>query len=371
MPVCYGDTVILTGAAALNYYWSNGATTQSINVSTNSTINLTVTNQYNCSAVSAPLQATLSKNDTAVITPSGPTSFCTGDSVTLTTYSGAAYSWSNGSTSRSITVSSGNSYTVSITVSGNCTVVSNPQVIVVYQNPGTPTITTGGPTIFCQGHNLLLSAPAGFTYLWSDNETVQQLMINTSGSYALTVTDGNGCSASSTAIMVTVNPLPVVSLALADTLACNNIFAFALTGGIPVGGVYSGTAVSGNDFSPAIADLGSNLITYTYTDSNNCLNSADQNITVRNCLGLDNISLQQIICLPNPSNGNFEVDWTGVTNRVTDISIYDLEGELIYTCRTGVAQKQSMSLQNAASAIYFLMLKTEQGSLFKKLVIER
>lgn len=61
---------------------------------------------------------------------------------------------------------------------------------------------------------------------------------------------------------------------------CLNTSAFALTGGIPSGGTYSGTGVSGNMFNPATAGVGVHTITYTYTDINDCTNSCTFSITV-------------------------------------------------------------------------------------------
>ena len=113
------------------------------------------------------------------------------------------------------------------------------------------------------------------------------------------------------------------------------------------------------------------MITYTYTDNNSCANSAAQNITVSSCLGMDNIFLQDIMCIPNPSNGNFEVNWSEANIEVTDIKVFDLAGKLIYVSQPGHAQKQSIALQNVASSCYILMLKTDQGPVFRKLVIER
>lgn len=79
---------------------------------------------------------------------------------------------------------------------------------------------------------------------------------------------------------ITVHPIPTVSLNLTDTIECENETLSALTGGLPTGGVYSGNGVSGGNFNATAAGLGTHTITYTYTDSNGCTNSAVDNITV-------------------------------------------------------------------------------------------
>lgn len=62
----------------------------------------------------------------------------------------------------------------------------------------------------CSTTNLTLSAPAGFSsYAWSNGETTQQIVINASGSYSVTVMDTGGClSPLSNPISVTVVPAP-------------------------------------------------------------------------------------------------------------------------------------------------------------------
>jgi hypothetical protein len=74
--------------------------------------------------------------------------------------------------------------------------------------PATPTMTVGGPTTFTEGGSVRLTAPAGFSYLWSNNETTQSIDVTTSGSYTLeTILDG--CtSAVSAATVVTVILIP-------------------------------------------------------------------------------------------------------------------------------------------------------------------
>ncbi len=74
-------------------------------------------------------------------TITGPSSFCSGGSVTLTANarSAVAYAWSNGSTQRSITVSAGNTFTVRITDANGCSATS--AGFTVTQTAGTGLVT--------------------------------------------------------------------------------------------------------------------------------------------------------------------------------------------------------------------------------------
>src|SRR6185295_5072654 len=68
-------------------------------------------------------------NPAMTITPQGPTSFCAGGSVMLTASVANQYSWSNGSTTQSITVNTSGNYTVTGTSANGCTTTSAPVTV--------------------------------------------------------------------------------------------------------------------------------------------------------------------------------------------------------------------------------------------------
>jgi hypothetical protein len=206
---CTGGSVTLTASSAPSYLWSNGATTQSINVTTGGSYSVTVTNASGCSATSAPTTVTVNaKPATPSITPSGPTTFCTGGSVTLNAPAGFSYLWSNGATSQSINVTTSGSHSVTVTNASGCSSTSATTTVTVNAAPATPAITPSGATTFCAGGSVTLNAPAGYTYLWSNGATTQSINVTTSGSYSVTVSNANGCSATSAPTTVTVNAKP-------------------------------------------------------------------------------------------------------------------------------------------------------------------
>jgi hypothetical protein len=77
----------------------------------------------------------------------------------------------------------------------------------------------------------------------------------------------------------TVYALPTVSCPN-DTAVCIDAQAFGLAGGMPTGGTYSGTGVSGGMFNPTTAGQGVHTITYTYKDASNCTNQCTFTITL-------------------------------------------------------------------------------------------
>ncbi|MEX2234630.1 MAG: gliding motility-associated C-terminal domain-containing protein, partial [Cyclobacteriaceae bacterium] len=72
-----------------------------------------------------------------------------------------------------------------------------------------PSINLTGSLIICDGDEIVLRGPAGFSnYSWSNGLTIAEITVNTSGTYTLTVGDGTCTSPVSDAFDLTVEPKP-------------------------------------------------------------------------------------------------------------------------------------------------------------------
>lgn len=230
---------------------------------------------------------TLCTTPLATITANGPTTFCLGGNVLLSTNTGAGltYQWAlnsapiSGATAASYTASGSGNFTVVVT-SGTCSATSVATTVTV--NP-LPSVTISGSTSFCSGSSTTLNAGAGYSsYAWSTGATTQSINANTTGTFTVTVTNANGCSGSASASTI-VNPLPTVSFS--GLAASYNVSSAAATlTGSPVGGTFSGPGISGNTFTASTAGVGGPYsIVYSYTNANGCSNTATQQTSVTNC----------------------------------------------------------------------------------------
>jgi gliding motility-associated-like protein len=209
---CQGGSVVLTSTPGTSYSWTGiSATTQSVTVSATGNYAVTMTNSLGCSATSAIMPVSVGTIPAATITASGPTTLCQGGTVTLTAGYGVSYLWSNGAITQSIVVSTANNYTVTVTNSFGCSATSAPTTVVVNSLP-VASITPSGPTTFCQGGNVILTASAGTSYLWSNGLTSQSITVNTSGTIDVKVSNASGCVSTSSAVTVTVNALPLAAI---------------------------------------------------------------------------------------------------------------------------------------------------------------
>ena len=144
---------------------------------------------------------------------------CVGESTTITASGASTYSWSNGETGSSITVSPTTTtlFTATGTDSNGCTSAGSTTITV----NALPTVEISGTLTYCAGGSTTLTATAGLSsYLWSTGATTQSITVSTAGSYTVTGTDSNGCSATSVASTVTELPLDTATVTYSSSAYC-------------------------------------------------------------------------------------------------------------------------------------------------------
>jgi hypothetical protein len=208
--MCEGTAARLVPPGSFNTYrWSTGAMTSSIEVSRPGRYSVEVTDSLGC----VPTEHTFvydvveSTRPRPSISATDSVRLCNGSRVTLDAGPYATYLWSNGAATRQIIVTTPGVYRVSVADSLGCTGADS--VYVMLAPRPSPKVTIAGPTTFCSGDSVLLDAGAGFaSYRWSNGETTQRLVARDAGIYTVTVTNAEGCPATSQPVTVTVRPRP-------------------------------------------------------------------------------------------------------------------------------------------------------------------
>lgn len=224
----------------------------------------------------------------ASITAGGATTFCNGNSVSLSssTLPGATYTWYNGATpitgatSSSYNATAAGSYSVQLNNVG-CNINSNSIAVSVNPLPNV-TVSTVGATTFCQGNTVQFSVPSGNSYQWQLNgnpisgATANSYTASTSGNYNVVVTNtSTSCTNTSVIKTVSVNPLPNVTANATDMDLCAGEQTI-LTGSNALNYFWDNGVVNGQAFTP----LSTNLYTVLGIDANGCSNTASVTVTV-------------------------------------------------------------------------------------------
>ena len=146
-------------------------------------------------------------------------------SISLSTQGGTTpyqYNWSAGSGTSTATTLSAGTYTVTVTDAGGCTstvstIIHQPSAIQlpVTTNPASCGNANGTATVVPSGGS------GGYTYLWNTGVTNSSILNVAAGSYTVTVSDVNGCSATATA---GVNNLgaPTLNIVSVTNVTCYN-----------------------------------------------------------------------------------------------------------------------------------------------------
>ncbi len=356
--ICDGSSVTLSGSGAQTYSWDNGVTDGVAFTPAVGTVTYTVTGT-DANGCSNTDQVDVIVNALPNVNAGPDQTVCEGTIVTLSGSGASTYAWDNGVTDGvGFTPTVGTvTYTVTGTDANGCI---NSDMVDVTVN-ATPTVNGGPDQSVCDGDQVTLAGSGAQTYVWDNGVTDGVAFTPAVGTvtYTVTGTDANGCS-NTDQVDITVNALPNVTLAALDT-TCEYYSAFSLTGGSPAGGTYSGTGVSGGQFDPATG-LGSYTITYSYTDGNGCSNTAQQNIVVDECLGIDEEVISGLNIYPNPVSDVLAIELDGDF----EVTIHDARGRLI-------AEFNGQNTLNIETAdyeigVYMLQVTTDDKTILRRIV---
>jgi len=303
---CAGGSVTLTSSSATGNQWFlnagliTGATGNTYSAVASGNYTVVVTASGCSSAPSSAISVTVNPAPaTPTITPGGPTTFCNGGSVLLTSSSATGYQWFLGGNP----ITGATNQTYSATASGNYTVVvsngcnsapSAPTTVTVNPIPATPTISAGGSTTFCEGGSVTLTSSSATGNQWYRNgvllgsETSQTTVATLAGAYSVTTTASGCTSAQSAATIITVNPKPNVTISVPSPMysgasgtasvihECTGAtFAWSITGGTITSG--NGTRIITFTAGPA----GTLTLFVTVTNSFGCSDSKTADVTVQ------------------------------------------------------------------------------------------
>ncbi len=362
---CDGSTAnfsINPVAGATGYTWTvpagstinSGQGTTTINVTFGSTSgNVTVTADNACGS-SAPTSQAITINPLPIVALGADITACSNATVDAGN-PGSTYLWSNGSTTQTVLLTFSGTYTATVTTVNGCT--GTDVISVTINTP--PVAALGTDVTQCGGTVTLDPQVSGATYLWNDASTNQTLIASASGTYFVTVTDANACSDSDT-ISVTINTVPTAAGSAANMIPCLADAPVALTGS-PSGGTWSGTAVTGNNFDPATAGVGTYVLVYTFVDSlTACSDTAQVNVTVDICLGMQNTVASNVNVFPNPVTNVLQVQTTAV---LTGYSVMDINGREVLKGNFSGNSQNKIDVSELPAGTYILRTLDNSGAM--------
>jgi gliding motility-associated-like protein len=308
-PLCETNTLQLNASGGVSYAWigPNGfssalqnPTISNVTLAENGIYTVTVTGANSCTATAT---TTVVVSPDLVVTIGSNSPVCVGTTLNLTSMPGSSHQWTGPAsftsnienpTINNVTLANAGTYTVTVTNAQGCSGTASVDVIVNTN----PLVYLGADTTLCDTQTLLLDAGnPGASYSWNDGSANQTFLVNTAGTYTVTVTDANGCSALDN-ITVSYQPLPNVDLG-ADLILCQGA-------SVQIGYMYSGATYSWNTGETTSFINVTAPGTYTLTVSV-CNTTASDNITIT-ADSLNVILLTTVATDCGQSNGSITVD---------------------------------------------------------------
>ncbi len=350
--ICVGGSVSITASGGDFYFWSDGVNTSITGTRPASPLattvyTVTVEDNNGCTDVAA---LTVTVHPFPVIDLSGISlTYCeTGADETLTplpaggTLSGVGVS---GNTFSPTSVSPGN-YIIRYQYADafGCGSVDSVTVTVISAPPAN---FTGLAPEYCEDttRHLLTGIPAGGTFSGpgiSNNVFVSFFAGPGTHNITYAYSTGGGCSGIATQSVI-VHAEPVVSISGLNAVFCSLDNPVTLTG-VPAGGVFSGTGISGNTFNPPDVTFSSPVVVgYHYVDGNGCEGETREVVTVHSnpqavilvpgvlCTGQTSVPLTGspaggTFSGPGISNNNITPSAAGVGTHTIQYTVSNLSG---------------------------------------------
>lgn len=191
--VCNGNTLTLNASGAATFSWSTGVSTNSVAVTPSVNTSYTVVGTSTAGCVGTAV------NDVTVValpmvSITGNSVMCYGDSLTLVANGANTYTWSNGATSSLVVVKPlvNTTYTLIGEIGSGCS--DTTQTAITVNSLPSLSITVASATI-CAGEQAIIAIDGASTYTWSTASNSNSIAVSPSltTTYSVIGTGTNNC----------------------------------------------------------------------------------------------------------------------------------------------------------------------------------
>ncbi len=229
----------------------------------------------------------------------------------------------------------------------------------------------------CQGDNAtLIASGAGSagTYQWDNNLGSGSTIVvspNSTTTYTVTLIDAYGCSVS-TNTTVNVSPTPQVSATSSNTFgytyAFLDFYGTATNATQYLWDFDDGNSATTQNTSHAYTSTGAYQVTFTGSNGN-CFDQDQIDITIINTnTGLNEYVGNKFILKPNPSNGNFILEFRSIKDLPNYVKIFDISGKEIHH-QDVINRSTTQTIQvKMANGVYYVVTGKNKTN---KLIIKK
>ena len=307
---------------------------------------------------------------TPTINAGGPTSFCTGGSVTLTSSAATGNVWSTSAPTASITVSASGSYTVTVTDANNCSATSAATVVNVSNAP-LPTISATA-TQACSGDSIVITASTSDSYVWSNNATTQSITIFNTETVSVTTTNANACNGVGTSAPITVT-FTQTPTANGSFTTSGNIVTFTNTSSNATGYSWDfGDFTNSSAAAPTHAYAANGSYDVVLTAINGaCTDEFNMQVVIS--VSLDELNNgSEFVIAPNPANAVTEIRLQSNVTENAQVIVVNQMGQIVSTTEVNLVSGDNtftLNVDALGNGLYTVLLKGDTINANQKLQI--
>lgn len=365
------------GTLPYTYLWSNGDTTRNITNLSSGFYNVTVLDSIGCRVNSQSVYVPNLSYGFGIQNASIVDEQCGNDGAIGISVTGGSppysYLWSNGATSQNISGLNNGAHYVTITETNGCSIIdsftinaaSNPFVIMTQYTQPTCNEPNGSIDLVPNGGN------PPYNYIWNTTDTTQSIFNLSIGNYSVTIEDNNGCLLTSNVNLIDTSNL--VNIISVDTIStsCNSCSDGSIDLNLDTLAAPYTFLWDNGSTTEDLNNLTAGTYFVTITNSDGC--TLDTSFVVSTSVGVERIPSQiNAKVYPNPSDGEFIIEFSSPLTEKATIYIYNNLGQIIYTRKLeemDLDQIIHLKLQDIISGVYLLQLTSEQKYFTQKIII--
>jgi hypothetical protein len=349
------------GTSPYAYSWSSGHTTPVAGSLAAGTYTVTATDANGCSITKS---VTIIQPNDIVITSTTTNATCgnANGSAALTVSGGVggySYTWNpNVSTTSTASGLASGMYNVTVTDANGC----SKQASIVINNTGGPNFTVSTTDVSCNGGfdgsaaATVTSGTGPFTYSWNpipfETDSLAQSL--QAGSYSVTVTDGLGCSASSSFVInqPTAMTLSFTVVNASVSGASDGSITASTTGGTPFYTYSWNTPPPQNNAN--VSNLSAGTYSVCVTDVKGC-QICSSAVVLDGPTDVAALTAESVKIYPNPAHDKFTLT-TGKIDHEVLVTLFDAAGKLVIERRITREGDEQFDVSFLAKGVYMMRI---------------
>ncbi|WP_162902930.1 PKD domain-containing protein [Taibaiella koreensis] len=282
---------------------------------------------------------------------------------------GSSYLWDDASTAQTREIDESGTYHVTATNSFGCSQSDTVNITLLHS----PVVELGNDTTICEEATLMLDAGnTGADYFWNTGADDQQLLVEEAGTYAVIVTNGDGCSVRDTITVSMSGLLPSY-----EGISAHNdgLLTYTFSAIEPVNVVayrwnFGDGMPESTDPEPTHTYAGQGVYLVTLELFSSCGSIVDTQSA--NTVGIGKIAIGQdmVSLYPNPAQHTIHI--RNQSNLVMEqVNVSSMLGQTLYETRAQSRTAHDIDLSAFAPGIYQVQIRTDKGVIVRKIEILR